>query len=398
MTSDRLVFALYLASAAVQLAFAVVLGAFGVRSKVPIQRKLLFISGLANALSALAGLSQAGIESRVASTIVRYAAYLLTTPWLLTQLFLLVDAPTDTTCVAFVLQALTILSGLGGALLRSSVVVSIAMFNMGIVFFCAHLTLLKCAYDSFGASLETRFHARAMVTGREGFRGRVVRLNSRVATTRNFIFATIGAWFVYPVWWWAERFDVTARSGDALFSLLFEFFAKGILGMILWFWFFRAVAATSRDSSATTMAEFYLLIELSLSDEEQPGSAPRRRRTSKSRVHPQVSTGPVVRVESPRSPFELDEEDIVLPHDKPSANTNSGPPLPFIGPSPYALNGTAAGRALDPPPVRTRVEEQEHLDSSPSNGGPITQVRRRGQAVASSSTSTSDLSSACRDR
>lgn len=141
---------------------------------------------------------------------VRYIDWFLTTPLLLLDLLLTSGLPTPTICYTILINEIMIVTGLVGALVKSS-------YKWGyFVFGC-----VAFLFVAWTVVFEGRAHARTL--------GADI---NKVYTLCGVW--TIGLWFLYPIaWGLSEGGNVIASDSEAIFYGILDVLAKPVFGALL---------------------------------------------------------------------------------------------------------------------------------------------------------------------
>lgn len=143
---------------------------------------------------------------------VRYIDWFVTTPLLLTDLFLTCGLPTPTIMYTILMNEVMVVTGLIGALVKSSYKWGYYVFGCFAFFFVAYAVIF-----------EGRSHARALGADIE-----------KVYTICGVW--TIGLWFIYPIaWGLSEGGNVIASDSEAVMYGILDLLAKpGFGALLLW--------------------------------------------------------------------------------------------------------------------------------------------------------------------
>lgn len=141
---------------------------------------------------------------------VRYIDWFVTTPLLLLDLLLTCGLPTPTIIYTILMNEVMIVTGLVGALVKSTYKWGFFVFGCVAFFFVAYTVVF-----------EGRAHARA--------------LGNDVLKTYTICGVwTIGLWFLYPIAWGvSEGGNVIASDSEAIFYGILDILAKPVFGALL---------------------------------------------------------------------------------------------------------------------------------------------------------------------
>lgn len=143
---------------------------------------------------------------------VRYIDWFITTPLLLLDLLLTAAMPSPTILFVILVDEVMIVTGLVGALVKSSYKWGYFVFAMFALF-----------YVAFVLTWEARRHASALGSDI----GRVFLMCGSL---------TVFLWFLYPVaWGLAEGGNVISPDSEAVFYGILDLFAKPVFGALLLF-------------------------------------------------------------------------------------------------------------------------------------------------------------------
>jgi len=143
---------------------------------------------------------------------VRYIDWFLTTPLVLLDLFLTCGLPTPTVCYTILINEIIVVTGLVGALVKSSYKWGYFAFGCVAFLFVAWIVVF-----------EGRSHAR--VLGAD-----ILKVYTICGVW------TIGIWFLYPIsWGLSEGGNVIASDSEAIFYGVLDIMSKPVFGaLLLW--------------------------------------------------------------------------------------------------------------------------------------------------------------------
>lgn len=141
---------------------------------------------------------------------VRYIDWFLTTPLVLLDLFLTCGLPTSTIWITILINEITVITLLVGALVKSSYKWGYFVFGVVAFFFVAWIVVF-----------EGRSHARAL--------GADINKTYTICSLW-----TIGLYFLYPVAWGvSEGGNVIAPDSEAIFYGVLDFLTRPVFGALL---------------------------------------------------------------------------------------------------------------------------------------------------------------------